>query len=287
MIKRFFLFLFLFQMVLFNATRVDAARVHAEAVGVTLPPLGGMVQLLLPQSAPICLLRANADPHHSQLTPHQVEQLRRFTVLVRSSGDDGGWSGLKPRKSANGASGGASGSGVVDLWPQAHHAWLVPADVEHGLAILVPGLGALATPQQLAHQQSLAISRLQQLDRRWRQLLQPLKQRGVIMQHPAWQRLFVHYGIPVRAVLELSHHGHEASPRMLEKTLKLLRGANPPLLVAEVSHTNRMLDWLHTHAPKSQMVTLNALGSCGQPLLSLIADNQQILARMLEPSTQP
>jgi len=245
----------------------------AEPVlGVTLPPLAGLVHSLLPQATPICLLHANGDPHHSQLTPHQVAQLRHLTLLLRSSGDDGGWSGLDRHDDHY-------NRGVMDLWPQAHHAWLVPTDVLALLPKLTQKLSSHYPLKQLESRQAELTGQLQQLDRRWKQLLRPLQSRGVIMQHPAWQRLFLHYGVPVRAVLEQGGHGHESSPRTLESALKLLHGANPPLLIAEQSHANRMIDWLYQRVTGAQLVMLNALGRCGQPITALIADNQQRLAR--------
>ncbi|MDX8409490.1 MAG: zinc ABC transporter substrate-binding protein [Mariprofundales bacterium] len=265
--KRSFILLIL---LLAHSVSAPALAAASPAVGVTLPPLAGLVQLLLPHAAPVCLLRASGDPHHSQLTPRQVAQLRHFTLLLRSSGDDGGWSGLNRH-----------GKGVIDLWPQAHHAWLVPTDVQAILPRLMQELSLQGSEKAVAHQQLVIIKQLHQLDHRWQALLLPLKQRGVIMQHPAWQRLFLHYGVPVRAVLEQGGHGHEGSPRTLERALQLLHGANPPLLIAEQSHANRMIDWLHQRVPASQQVALDALGRCGQSLIALIADNQQRLARVL------
>jgi len=124
---------------------------------------------------------------------------------------------------------------------------------------------------------------LQRLDRLWAQALLPLQQRGVIMQHPAWQRLFVHYKVPVRAVLEHSHHGDGAAPHQLEAALALLRSALPPLLILEHSHANRMIDWLRQRVPNARVVTLDALGHCGQPLNRLLEANLQQLQQISFP----
>jgi len=246
----------------------------ASSMVATLPPLAAMVQALLPDARPGCLLNGGADPHHLQISPRKAGQLRSVHLLVRSSGDDGGWSGLRSLRGA-----------VVDLWPQEHHPWLVPGDLAQAFPRL---LQALVAQHEVGvddgeRRMVLLARRLQQWDRSWEELLRPLRQRGVVMQHPAWQRLFVHYHIPVRAVLERSHHGNGSSPRRLENTLALLRGSNPPLLVAEMSHSNRMIDWLRKRVPDAQVVSLDALGQCGQPLSRLIEANQQRLRRVLAP----
>ncbi|MDX8412702.1 MAG: zinc ABC transporter substrate-binding protein [Mariprofundales bacterium] len=255
-----------------------ASSVSAQPAGslvvATLPPLAGMVQLLLPNAQPTCLLANNGDPHHLNISPRKVEQLRVMQLLVRSSGDDGGWSGLQ-----------AIHSTVVDLWPQAHHPWLLPSDVGVSIKDLAE---TMASNKLISFDYSRKMIKrvtrqMQQLDADWAQLLQPLQRRGVIMQHPAWERLFAHYKVPVRAVLEHSHHGDGATPRQLEAALKLLRTTNPPLLIVERSHANRMIDWLRQQVPAAQVVTLDALGVCGQPLDGLLQDNMAQLRQVLSP----
>ncbi|MDQ6964695.1 MAG: zinc ABC transporter substrate-binding protein [Mariprofundales bacterium] len=241
---------------------------------VTLPPLGGMVQLLLPDDHPLCLLSSSGDPHHLTISPRQVEQMRAAPVLVRSSGDDGGWSGLNTRHGV-----------VVDLWSSTHHPWLVPSDVVAQLPRLAAGLQRLRLLSMEGAQRRLSLlaRQMRRLDGEWRRVLQPLMRRGVIMQHPAWQRLFAHYGVPVRAVLERSHHGDGAAPHQLEEALQLLRSADPPLLIMERSHSNKMIEWLLQRVDGAEAVTLDALGVCGQPLDELMADNMAELQQIGTP----
>ena len=251
-----------------------ATKAAAATVMVTLPPLAGMVQLLLPDAQPRCLLAGNGDPHHLVLSPRKIAQMRRASLLVRSSGDDGGWSGLR-----------GFGGRVVDLWPRAHHPWLLPSDLLAALPRLAKALMAqrLLSEREAAQRLAAARERLQRLDRAWRQALRPLREGGVIMQHPAWRRLFAHYRVPVRAVLERGHHGDGASPRQLEAALALLRGAHPPLLVVEQSHANRMIDWLSQRVPRAGVVALDALGRCGVALDSLQQRNLRQLRQLRAP----
>lgn len=237
----------------------------APSVVATLPPLAGMVRLLDPELAPDCLLGASADPHLMRITPRQAAALRRARLLLRSSGDDGGWRGLAPRAGT-----------VLDLWPDRHHAWLVPAWVRRRLPALADALvrrGLLPAAERDARL-ARASARLDALEAGWRRLLAPWRERGVIMQHPAWRALMRHFGVAVRAVLEPSHHGEGAGPRRLERALRLLRGSDPPLLLVEESHGNRMIDWLRARVQDARVVRLNALGRCGLPLDRLMADNQ-------------
>ncbi len=238
----------------------------AQSVVVTLPPLAGMVRMIDSGAAPRCLLGRSADPHAMRITPRQADLLRTAPLLVRSSGDDGGWAGLRARALAS-----------LDLWPGHRHAWLLPSVVAARLPALAEALEqrGLFPEGRGAALVERAQQRLYALDRRWREMLRPLGTRGVIMQHPAWQALLEHYGVPVRAVLEGSEHGHAATPRRLSHALRLLKGDAPPLLIVETSHGNRMIDWLRARVPSARVVRLDALGDCSESLDALIARNQQ------------
>lgn len=254
--------------------------VRATEIITTLPPIAGLVHWLKPDADVLCLLPANADPHHFQLSPRQVESLQQSKLLVRSSRDDGHWTSL------------ANHGHVLDLWPRkkhndqheehmANHAWLNP----HAVQTILPKLAAqLQTmypndKQEIQKNLALAISESEQLWQAWVRTSQStgLIKYGVIMQHPPWTNLFQALHITIFNSLESEQHGHEYGPRKLESALQQLQ-QNPNIrLIADSNHSNRALQWLQNHHKSSIITTLDALGSCGESWPHLMQRNLDIL----------
>lgn len=248
--------------VLLLASSTSAAS--AGGIIASLPPLAGLTQLLAEAPQTTCLLPANADPHHFQIRPRQSEALHQADVLLRASADDGGWSGLQFHGQ------------TVDLWNNENHAWLNPANVARALPRL-----AEAIHQPVDHHSEAEIQRM---DAALVQALAPLKEHGVIMQHPAWEHVMEHYGIPVRAVLESEHHGHEHGPHMLEHALEILDQHPDSVLIASKGHSNRSLEWLQQHATtKPRIITLDPLGQCGMSWSELMQANIDQLTQIRHP----
>ena len=254
-----------------QASIASASPVH---IVTTLPPLSALVTWLAPNATVSCLLPANADPHHFQLSPKQVEQLQHAQLLVRSTRDDGHWTQLHTR------------CNTLDLWvSQAsaeheehehdNHAWLNPQEVAHILPQLAQALIRLYPQEQAAIEQRTqqAIRSTQTVFQQWQAQTRVLQQRGVMMQHPAWLNLFHALHIPVWQVLESGHHGQEEGPRVLDHALQALQQHPNSLLIGEKRHSNRALDWLHQHHPKSPMITLDALGTHDTSWLQLMHSN--------------
>jgi len=259
-------------------------QAHATTVVTTLPPLAGLVHWLDPQAEVITLLPANADPHHFQLTPHQVETLNTATLFIRSSRDDGQWPLLNTHAT------------LFDVWPResdAHHhednhesdhehlkgnhAWLNPQAVKTILPDLSTQLIRIypAHAEAIRSQLSQANHQIDTLWQAWQDVAaqQQLKQHGVMMQHPAWQGLFEALHIPVLAVLESEQHGQEHGPHKLENALIQLQEHPKALLIADASHSNRTLDWLQRHHSASIILTLDALGTSDETWPELLQRN--------------
>lgn len=251
------------------------AFAKAADITTTLPPLAGLIHLLKPDANVSCLLPANADPHHFQLSPHQVEELQQTKLLVRSSQDDGHWTSLH------------SQSHVFDLWPRTkhthhddpitNHAWLNPHAVQAVLPKLAAQLQTLYPEDKQAIQKNLtlALTKAEQLWQAWLQTSQAagLNDHGVIMQHPAWTNLFQALNIPIFNSLESEQHGHEHGPRKLESALEQLQQHPGIRLIADSNHSNRSLQWLKNHHQSSIITTLDALGSCDESWTHLMRRN--------------
>ena len=231
-----------------------AADKNRPVISVTLPPLAGLIRMLNVDAEIITLLPANADPHHFQLTPKQVETVRTSPLLIRASHDDANWPSL-PAKT------------TLDLWPDTSHAWLSPQAVLSELPTLATELAARFPQQADTINRSLpaALSSARRISQAWRKRLAPFREHGVIMQHPSWRGLCEEMGVPVLAVLESPQHGHENSPRKLEKALDTLHAHPKALLLGDARHSNRSLQWLADHAPgKKHFLLLDGLGNRNQ-----------------------
>ncbi|MDQ6953872.1 MAG: metal ABC transporter substrate-binding protein [Mariprofundaceae bacterium] len=254
--------------------------VKAAEIITTLPPLAGLVHWLEPDADVICLLPANADPHHFQLSPRQIEILQQRGLLIRSSRDDGHWPSLQHTRQE------------LDLWAIeskkdnlkiANHAWLNPKAVQIVLPKLAEKLKSIYPKHQAAIEQRLilALEESEKVWQNWQQVsrVEALNKSGVIMQHPSWTNLFQALSIPILSSLESEQHGHEHGPRKLEKALQLLQQRPSIRLIADSNHSNRALQWLQRHHSDSKISMLDALGSCDESWVKLMQRNLEALQR--------
>ncbi|MDX8387164.1 MAG: zinc ABC transporter substrate-binding protein [Ghiorsea sp.] len=243
-----------------------------EKIIVTLPPLSGLVTMLLPEIKSQCLLSASADPHHFQPSPRQVDMLNQGHLLVRASRDDQGW----PIRTNN--------SVVTDLWNKENHGWLQFQQVREVLPQLATAL-INQFPQYETEIQSRLIQAIQStktLEQDWDNILTKIQPQGVFMQHPSWKGLLSSKQVPVWAILESEQHGHEHGPHHLEHALETLKLHPNALLLGSKRHSNRSLEWLNKHQEKStSIIKMDALGNCNQPWDELMKQNLKILRENL------
>ncbi len=219
------------------------------------------------ESQVTCLLPAGSDPHHFQLSPRQIEKLKHVSLLIRTSKDDYAWLKL------------SSETPVIDLWPDQDHAWLNP---EH-VAIILPRLAErliTVSPEkkaQILENLKSAQKKVASIKLRLTKALAPLKTKGIVIQHPSWRGLFKQLDIPILTTLESNHHGHEHGPRHLEKALNILKENPDAMLIGDLQHSNRSLQWLSKHSNhetgKKEILYLDALGSCDHDWATLMEQN--------------
>ena len=235
---------------------------HAAEIIATIPPLAAVVQML--NDEPIsCLLPPGSDPHHFQLSPRQVEKLNRATLLVRSSKDDHGWMQIP------------ANTPVIDIWPKEDHAWLNPDNLLAALPRIAEQLISLFPDRKTVIEANLkrSMDDVGQIKSELSKALSTLQSSGVMMQHPSWRRVFDTYEIPVLLVLESQRHGHEHGPRHLENALNRLEKYPDAVLIGDVRHSNRSLEWLASHSNNKKIIFLDALGSCGDSWATLMQQN--------------
>lgn len=248
---------------LFFSAFVITGIAYAEEIIATTPPLAGLVRVLDPDNEVTCLLSAGSDPHHFQLSPKQVEEMNGASLLVRSSRDDRSWIHL------------TSSVTVIDLWPETDHAWLLPAAVRDALPELAEAM-MRATPQKapaIRKNLDTALAEVTRIEASLGNALAPLKDYGVIMQHPSWRRVFEAYGIRVLDILESEKHGHELGPRHLEESLSKINEHPHAVLVGDTRHSNRSLEWLSEHTEGRTILYLDGLGDCGETWPELMRRN--------------
>lgn len=256
-------------MAVLSSLLLTTAPAAAADVTVTLPPLAGLVAMLDGKAHVRCLLPAGADPHHFQLTPRKVEAVANSSLLIRAGVDDAGWP-LPPDHDH-----------TLKLWPETRHGWLDPAAVRSALPRIAAALQSLHPQRSDAIASALkqALTTADQIELQWQRVLMPLKNSGVVMQHPAWQPLLQRMGVPVLTVLESAQHGHEHGPHKLEHALATLNTHPGAWLLADHGHSNRALSWLARHsAVPTHQVTLDALGACNMPWRDLMQQNLATIA---------
>jgi len=267
-----FIITFCLSILMIPSLSIANATQTSDKIIVTLPPLSGIIMMLLPEVQTQCLLSAGADPHHFQPSPKQVDLLNQHHLLIRASYDDQGW----PIHVQN--------SQVIDVWPNKNHAWLQFEQVRSVLPVLAKALSS-KFPQyrkdievRLIH----AIETTHVLEKEWDMQLEQLKSKGVFVQHPAWHDLLESKQVPIWAVLESHQHGHEHGPRHLEKALSTLKQHPDAALLGSKRHSNRSLEWLNNHQGNSKhIITLDALGNCNQPWDKLMRHNLEVLSKNL------
>ena len=250
------------------------------SVLVTLPSLSGLVLTLSPSLHVQCLLPNNADPHHFQLTPKQVDNLQQASLLVRSPRDDQSWSMLQANTPSFNLWEAHTNKAVDARSTHEHegmtHAWLNPKHVASELPHLAEALIQLnpSCAQNIQAQLKRSRQDAQNIWKQWEHLVitYHLKQRGIMMQHPSWQGLFEALGVPIRGVLESAQHGQEYGPRKLEKALGTLKKHPETVLIGDSNHSNRALTWLQKHSGNT-MIHLDALGTCQETWQSLMQRN--------------
>jgi zinc transport system substrate-binding protein len=235
---------------------------HAAEIIATIPPLAAVVQML--NDEPIsCLLPPGSDPHHFQLSPRQVEKLNKAGLLIRSSKGDHGWMQIP------------ADTPVIDIWPKQDHAWLNPDNLLAALPRIAEQLISLFPDQKTVIEANLkrSMDDVSRIRSELSKALSTLQSSGVMMQHPSWRSVFDTYEIPVLLVLESQRHGHEHGPRHLENALNTLEKYPDAVLIGDVRHSNRSLEWLASHSNNKKIIFLDALGSCGDSWATLMQQN--------------
>jgi len=236
---------------------------QAAEIIATIPPLAAIVQMIDGDAQVSCLLPPGSDPHHFQLSPRQVEKMSRARLLVRSSKDDHGWMQL-PTDTA-----------VIDIWPKQDHAWLNPDNLISALPSIAENMISAFPDRREAIEAGLKRSLIEvsEIKSELGKALARLHGKGVMMQHPSWKKLFDAHEIPVLEVLESHRHGHEHGPRHLEKALNTLNKHPHAVLIGDMRHSNRSLEWLASHSRDKTILFLDALGSCGDSWAALMRQN--------------
>jgi len=162
----------------------------------------------------------------------------------------------------------------LDLWPKKDHAWLLPSEVKRILPLLAKKLQEIAPGrrQSIAHSLKQALHLCDEMETAWTRALAPIRESGIIMQHPAWRRLCEHFNVRVWAVLEPRQQG-SIRPRQLEHALHLIKTRPDIRLWGDIRHSNRGLAWLSRHGHNKPPLQLDALGTCGMAWVQLMQDN--------------
>ncbi|MDQ6962606.1 MAG: zinc ABC transporter substrate-binding protein [Mariprofundaceae bacterium] len=227
----------------------------------TLPPLASVMHMLDKNMQVQCILGNNSDPHHMSISPQQFEAIKK-TLVLRTT-EDKYWKFLRPKS-------------AFYFWRDDPHAWLHPEKVHK----VLPEVAAYFKQEKILFQGDViaAQERVLKIQKQLAQALDPLKTKGVIMQHGAWLSVFEAYGVPVRLVLEKgNHHGKRASPKRLQTALDLIDLHPDMLLIGDKQHDTDALQWLKSKRPQSPLLILDTLGDCQQTWDALMQENISLI----------
>ncbi len=188
---------------------VPVAYAGGQAIVVTLPVFGLVVQQLAPEAQLTVLVKAHEDAHHVALTPQERLALARADFIVRAGAIEEGMDQVLSAPDLAGKTmrldlivADHKGWKADDLTdPAKQHFWFDPA-------LMVPVMSALAN--RLADDGDaleLADKMLRDLDQDIVALLAPFKGRGVVSLHDGLARYFARYGL---VLLAREAHDHEA-----------------------------------------------------------------------------
>jgi ABC-type Zn uptake system ZnuABC Zn-binding protein ZnuA len=227
----------------------------ALRVVVSIPPLKGLIEPLLPPASEVTMLvRPGRSEHGSELTPTDAAAIARADIVVIVG------LGLEPRVEAVLEKHAVASRRVVrfadvvglkqsddgahhcddpdhhhehahdDAWVD-QHLWLDPALVEK----LVPALGeavrgALDAKGALTDANGAALrvrteaiaERVREVDKEWNASLAPAKGRAVVTHHDAFSRPAERYGLRVVAVIRPGQ-ASESSPQDISHVIEAVR----------------------------------------------------------------
>lgn len=208
-------------------------RGHAQArepgpvrVVVSIPPLAGLVESLVPDGSEVLVLvGAGRSPHGYEPRPSDLAAIGRADLVVlvgmgvESSLPQSMRAGERVLVMAEAL---GLGGGVADEHAghvSAHaegdadpHLWLDPVLVEEFVpvlaarvrdAALAAGLAAPAA-ESVREREAALLGRVRAVDGEYRQQLEPYAGAAIITQHAAWSRLAARYGLKVVGVIQLA-----------------------------------------------------------------------------------
>lgn len=248
------------------------AGVRAEPISivVTIAPLKGLAEALAPAGSRVTVLMPPGRSEHGyEPTPRDLANLAKADVTVRIG------LGLEPRvesfvkerpRAGRIDVGMAASLGIAaeehhehdhsdpDHDHAAHavdpHLWLDPSLVEAFVPHLAKAIGDSASAKgglddadraALEERSRALVTKVREVDRAWREGLEPFKGRAIVTHHNAFPRPAARYGLRVAAVIRGLENA-EPKPSQLEAVIAAIRRENVRAVFVEPQFNARLAE---------------------------------------------
>jgi zinc transport system substrate-binding protein len=215
----------------------------------TIPPVAFILQeLASPRAEVVTLLHAGTSPHTYEVSPADARAVESALALFYVDDTLDGWAARLParvkkrlfelvpaeaRLDFEGAEGAHDGHEHTegDFDP---HFWSDPSIVKAILPQLAGQLAALDPEGAETYHANAArfAGELDEIDRRTRETLEPIKGQAVVTFHPSWNYFLHRYGIRNVGVLEPSP-GKEASPKEIMALVESIHASGAKAVFSE------------------------------------------------------
>lgn len=229
-------------------------------VVVTIAPLAGLVQPLLPEDSEVrVLIPPGRSEHGFELTPGDVRAIADADLIVLIG------LGMEPQveRALRNAPSKYRHAVVfadavgIEREPDGHddhdhghdhdhgpidpHLWLDPVLVEAFIPILARSAaeavaGAAGAPWDVAERERTLTLRVRDLDRAWRESLEPHRGRAIVTHHAAFGRLADRYGLKVAGVVR-PIEDMEPTPAQLAAVVEAIREQQVRTIFVEPQYT--------------------------------------------------
>lgn len=229
-------------------------------VVVTIAPLAGLVQPLLPEDSEVrVLIPPGRSEHGFELTPGDVRAIADADLIVLIG------LGLEPQveRALRNAPSKRRHAVVfadavgIESEPHGHddhahdhghdhgpvdpHLWLDPVLVEAFIPVLARSAaeavaGAAGSPWDVAERERTLTLRIRDLDRAWRESLEPHRGRAIVTHHAAFGRLADRYGLKIAGVVR-PIEDMEPTPAQLAAVVGAIREQQVRAIFVEPQYT--------------------------------------------------
>lgn len=207
----------------------------------------------------ITILKTGSNPHTFQLSPGQIRELSASKIIFAVGGDFDHWV-TEASESLPGTRIETVSAGISFLASADPHYWLSVSGAKVIARNIASALSQLDPANRGHYQTGLSryLSKLEDLDREVKSILNDLPSRKIVTFHNGWRYFARDYDLEILANVE-PPGGHEPKPRHLAGLADLVRSSGIQVLFVEAGVSKGMAKTLSEDL-KLKLYTLDPIG---------------------------